>query len=125
MRPFSVRFIGQQGLTLESLRQGELQSAFADKHDVWSFLHHAPRDRDGVLDVLQKCDRTTVAFLIHDAGIERHTTLAIGESAVADAGNMRIGFTDPHACFDRIEGPPTAGKHLPSSPVGRQTVLPG
>ena len=105
--PGLFRFGRQQLLPLKALLKRELQRAVADQQHVRRLLHHAPRDRDRVRDMLDRGHGAAVAVLIHDAGVERDVTVAIRIAGAADAVIPQIGLrhasrrSRPHRARDR------------------------
>src|SRR5260221_547102 len=75
----------------------------AHEDDVRRFLHHPPRDGDGMHDVLETHHRAGATGAVHDAGIERQMSVTVGVAPPADACRLRIFFHHPYRLLYRIE----------------------
>ena len=59
-----------------------------------------------------------VAFLVHNAGIERNAAIAVGQATVAHARIVGIGFGNPNARFNGVYRAFTLFQHGLGSRVG-------
>ena len=82
--PGCSRFVRQEVFLFETVLQRELESTLAGEHDVRRLLHDESSDRDQMFDVLQKRDRSAVRMRVHDACVQRHVSVTVGKSAVAN-----------------------------------------
>jgi hypothetical protein len=60
---------------------------------------------------------------MHDARIELHDTICVGQSTVSNAGILRVEFDNVHARNDRIENVGTGRHHLESLRDAREAVF--
>jgi hypothetical protein len=56
-------------------------------------------------NIFQEHYRSTIAILIHDAGIQGYTSITVGKTAIANALIFWIGFRDLYTGFYCINSP--------------------
>ena len=118
-------FRRQQVLAGEALFQGELQGAVAHQQHVRRALHHPPRHRDRMGDVLKARHRPAVARRVHDAGVKGHVAVAVGITGPADAVILQIRLRHPGAGLNGVQGAAALGEHRPGGLVGGDAEVPG
>jgi hypothetical protein len=127
LQPFApglFRFRRQQFFLRKALFQRELQRAVADQQHMRRFLHHAPRNRNRMRDVLDRGDRTAIALLVHDACIKRDVAVAIGIARAADAVIAQIHFRHPRPGLDRVERSAVLDEDFPSGLIRSDAEVP-
>ncbi|MCY1167829.1 hypothetical protein D9M73_78030 [compost metagenome] len=128
LEPFAprlFRFWRQQFAIREALILGEARRAFADQQRVRGLFHHAARDRNGVHGIFERGDRADPAGIVHDDGVERDVTVAVGIAAIADGMVVRVRFRHHRPGFDRIEQRSAAGQLRIGSVVCGRAKVPG
>ena len=116
----------QQLLGFEAELQRKAQRTLARHRGVACFLEHQARHGNGILDAFQRADRArAVARAVHDARVERHHAVGVGQAAVADGGYVRIAFRNVDAFFDRVEQAATRFENFRRTLIGRFSPSPG
>lgn len=128
LEPFAPGFLGlrrAQAARLEAFGHRELARAIADQQYVRGLLHHPARDRDRMIDVLQRGHRAATAIAAHDAGVQGHEPVPIRIPAAADGGIALPGLAPARTGLHRIQCVAASAQYPPRRRVRGHAEIPG
>jgi hypothetical protein len=105
--------LGQQVLRLEPHLDREPSRAFPDQHHVVGVIHDRLGHERWSRDVLERRDRSgALRRTMHNARVELHDAVCVGQSAEADGHVVGVELLDVHAGNDRVQRIGTGTQHV-------------
>src|SRR5215469_2489525 len=103
LAPRSLRLGGQELLAAEAMLECELSGTITHQKSVGRLFHYLARHGNGMDHILQSCNRAEIPTIVHDDGIQRDMSVAVGISAETDRVIARVCFRYPRTGLNRIE----------------------
>ena len=74
--------------------------------------------------VLHKADRASVLGVVHDAGVQRHVAIPIGEAADANTQSLGIRFDEARSGFNHVQCISSSIERREAFIIGQHAVVP-